>query len=251
MAEKEIISKIKRLKEIKPREEWVSFAKSEIFNKEEIFTPVRANFSSETFLSRMIKSPFQKRFAYALASFLFLAAGLIGFVRYMFPGSESNLTAGIALQQDSDLVNNDNSDLFSVKSNIEVFKENSQSLAELAKSNPTEVPMAVEKVKAAAKDLTDAIQKDPKLAKKVALEVGNKTLLDVTGGNSIKEASDSLYKEIDKQMIKDLEGATLTDEQENTLSLAKDLFEKEDYSGALENILLINNSTEENQAEEN
>jgi len=41
-------------------------------------------------------------------------------------------------------------------------------------------------------------------------------------------------------MIKDLEGATLTESQQEALKIAKKLYDEGKYSNALESILLLN-----------
>ena len=175
-------------------------------------------------------SIFQRKVAYAFASFLFVAVGLFGVMKYGFPEKSINVQMSVQSQEN----------LVAIKSNVEEFKAKSKSLSQIAQSNPQDFTLAVKEVKEAAKGLTDAIKNDPALAKEVALEINNnKTYLDIQGGEDLKATSDELYKEIDSQMIEDLENTTLTESQQEALNIAKDLYEKGKYANALESILLL------------
>ncbi len=231
MTEQELISKLQALKQINPRTEWVVLAKTEILSnnvmaKKEIVSPgYQWNFSN------ILGLFYQRKFAYALASFLFIAVGAFGFVKYvMVDHSNTN----VALQSQN---------LVTMKDSVKVFKIKSQNLSDIAKSSPKDISFAVKEVKAAAKELTDAIKKDPQLAKNVALEVNNnKTYLDIPGGNDAVEVTD-VYKTIDDQLIKDLEKVTLTSAQEKEFFRIKNAYDKEgDYSTTLRDILLMNAS---------
>lgn len=227
MTEEQLTSKLQELKQIKPRKEWVVLAKSQILGNNVFNSKIDGN----SVLLDILRLIFQRKFAYSLVAFLFVTAGLFGFMKYVLP---DNKTQSVKVAQQSQ------ENLVSIKSDIEDFKAKSKNLSEIAKLNSQDITSAVEEVKDAAKGLTDAIEKDPQLAKAVALEINNnKTYLDIPGGDGLKETSDILYKTIDNQMIEDLENTTLTESQQEALYIAKDLYNQGKYSYALESILLL------------
>ncbi len=230
ISEKELISKLQELRQVKPNQNWVVFTKRQILGIE---APVKApdeaiKPSYADIISSVFSLVFQRKLAYALAVLLFVFAGTLGFLKLM-------------PQNNVDVAEKSPAALVAIKSDVEQFKIKSKNLAEATKYNPESVPLAIEEVKEITVELIVAIKKDPQLAKEIALEVNNnKTYLDIEGGSDLKEASDVLYKIIDEQMIKDLENTTLTESQQEALKIAKDLYDKGEYTSALENILLLN-----------
>ena len=82
MTQKELLQQIRQLREIKPRNEWVSSLKSEILiSKFETNSKFKI-LNSKFFFGLKI----QKSLAYSLAALLFIVAGLIGFAEYTAPG---------------------------------------------------------------------------------------------------------------------------------------------------------------------
>ncbi|OGN03617.1 MAG: hypothetical protein A2655_03430 [Candidatus Yanofskybacteria bacterium RIFCSPHIGHO2_01_FULL_43_42] len=232
MTEQELISRLQSLKQIKPRENWVVFAKTKIFD-----APVYAKYANiktarNSVFSDTLASIFQKKVAYAFAAFLFVVAGMFGFMKYGFFNNPANVQVAQVSQEH----------LTAIKSNVEEFKTKSKILSQMTKSSDLkEIALAVKEIKDVAKELTEAIKNDSQLAKEVALDINNnKTYLDIEGEGDLKETSDILYKTIDEQMIKDLEGATLTESQQEALKIAKKLYDEGKYSNALESILLLN-----------
>lgn len=225
MTDKELISKLQSLKQIKPRENWAVLAKSQIFYDNVIIdNKVVGKLTYRQVLSNISGLFFQKKFAYAFAALFVVFAGAFGFMKFSDP------------QPSADLV--------MVKSNVEILKVKSQNLAEAARNKSGNISLAVNEVKDAAKELTQQIQKDPELVKTIALDVNNnKTYLDINGGNEgsdLKETTDVLYKTIDDQMILDLQKTTLTEDQKNKLSDINNLYIQGKYAAALEGILMIN-----------
>lgn len=223
ITEKELISKLQDLRQIKPTTEWVSLTRQEIFGR----TEMAQNRNAIGFWQRVESLFIQKKLAYAFAAFMLIFAGVMGFIKYGDP--HNNLGTAALVAMDS-----------STKNSVEEFKSVSQNYAQAVKTNKS-VSLAATEVKSAAQNLTDAIKKDPTMAKQVALEVNNnKTLLDVSGSGEVKDSSNDLYKTIDEQMINDLQKSTLTDDQKKTLKYINDLFNQGKYDSALENILLMN-----------
>ena len=62
------------------------------------------------------------------------------------------------------------------------------------------------------------------------------------GSDQLKVSSDDLYKTIDEQIITDLSQVTLTQSQQESLKEIKDLYNKGEYSLALENIFMLQSS---------
>lgn len=227
MTEQELISKLQSLKQIKPRENWVIFAKSQILNSSDTSHPaVKADYISA--LNNMFKMAFSKKLAYSVAIFLFIIA--VGMFMFVLPKDP-----------DVNIGKNSTASLVAIKDNVEEFKVKSKTLSDLVGHDSQGVILAIQEVKDVAQKLTEEIQKDPQLAKVVALEVNNnKTYLDIQGEEDLKQASNILYKTIDEQMIRDLDNATLTESQQESLQRAKALFNAGRYADTLEDILLIN-----------
>ena len=238
MEEKELISKIQTLKQIKPKKEWVVLAKSQIVDapslkaKEYVFenkAGLKGTFTG------LFNSSFQRDIAYSLAIFLFAVIGTFGLSGVIF-------NQNIQEEPINPVI------LSELRNNVENFKIKSQNLSDIARYQAKDVPVAVEEVRVATKELTETIKKEPKLAKEVALEINNnKTYLNIEGADGLKETSNDLYKTIDEQMIKDLEKATLTESQEESLKIIKDLYQKADYSNALESVLLLDIAMEQSK----
>jgi uncharacterized membrane protein YdfJ with MMPL/SSD domain len=235
MEDKDLILKLKELKHIKPSNTWVLSVKKEILKtaKPQALPSYNTTFSS---LSGFMM---QKRFAYALASILLIVGGIVGFMKYGIPQNvPSNSVASLA-SAETDLQNK-----------LKDFKTKSENLAIVSTdtTQTTSYPTALKQAKEATKNLTQAVQKDPELVKSIALDVNNnKTVLDVAGGTKDKELkanADDLYKTIDEQMIKDLEGSTLTQDQQSELVRIKAEFNKKDadYATVLRDILFLNAS---------
>lgn len=237
MTEKKLISLLQELKQIKPRKEWVSLSKMNILGhdvierKEMVIPAQHASFSSIAGLF------YQKKLAYTFAALAILAVASFGFLQYGLNGLEGNPTGPevLVLSEEASL---------EAKTNVEAFKAKSHDLAQLAKENPESVSLAVNDVKAAAKQLTETIKKYPEVAKEVALEINNnKTYLDIQEtseeASELKVASNDLYKIVVEQMIEDLQKTSLTESQQDALDIAKDLHEKEKHTDALESILLL------------
>jgi len=219
MEEKQLILKLQQLKQIKPRENWV------VFNKSNIFNASLLNHSLyEKIFYFISNSQLQKRLSYVFAVFMFIFAGLIG---ANFLVKESNIP-------------NQPAAIFKPDVSIESFKVKSQDLAKAVEKYKLE-NVNTDEVKVAVKNLTDEINKNPSIAKEVAVELKNSgTLASLDGGTELKEASGDLYKTIDSQMIGDLEKTTLTQDQQKILNDIKELYSQSKYLEALEKILLIN-----------
>ena len=230
MTEKELITKIQSLKQIKPSQNWVVLAKSEIMAKPVAMAPV----TSTSFTDMIVGALLQRRMVYSLATLMLVVTGVFGMMQVL-PKPENK---GMSFNQQSP-------EVVALRNNVAEFKLKSQNFADAALSSPEAKVLAVMQVKTAAKELTDAIKKDPSLARTVALDVNNnKTLLDVAGGNTVNEVSD-MYETIVVSLMKDLDQATLNQDQAKELERIKKYLEvNHDYATALRDILLISKVNE-------
>ena len=226
MTEKELITKLQSLKQIKPSQNWVVLAKSEIMAKPVVqVAPNRGITIGDIIWGSLM----QRRMAYSLATLMLVATGVFGIMQVL-PKPE-NKGMSVAVQSP---------EVVALRNNVAQFKIKSQNFADVAKSNSPATTLAVAEVKTMAKDLTSAIKKDPSLARTVALDINNnKTLLDVAGGNTVSEVSD-MYETIVVSLMKDLDQATLNQDQAKELErIKKYLDENHDYATALRDILMI------------
>jgi len=239
MEYKQLIFKLQELKQIKPRKEWVFSVKNQILGNDNFeIISVSNKLSHKGILPDIIKNfLLGRKLAYAFAALLFVfIVGTFGLASYNL--ININDAEKVAKESPAALV--------AIKDNVETFKVKSKSLADIAKYNVENIPLAIKEVKDVAIELTGAIQKDPQLAKAIALEVNNnKTYLNISGGESdLQVTLDFLYKTTAEQLLKDFDGVTLIENQQESLDRIKDFFNKGGYEGkyanALEDILLFN-----------
>ena len=231
MTEQELINKLQFLKQVRPRQEWVVLSKNNILKNSPITQPVEAEFTSAP--ANIFNTIFTRKSAYTFAVLLMATLGVVGFMHY------GALNVGVNTQNLAAVSQVELSP--EVKSNLEKFQTNSKDLALVAKTNPQNISVIADQVKLAAQALTDAIKKDPKVAKEIALAVNNSRTY-LANDEDVKETNDSLIKMLDEQLFEDFNSITLTDEQAEQIKAAKDIFDKGDYPGALVNFLLLSHS---------
>lgn len=244
MTDKELIRQLKSLQQIKPKKDWVLLTKKQILGEKISYQSKTYKLTYKEILSGILLFFSERKLAYSFLSFMIVFLGIFGFAQYTLPGDMLFSVKKITEQSQAALIGESD-----IRSSMDNFKKRSHELAEVVKSKKESNKLsAIEEVNNAVKSLSNAIAKDPKSVKEVALELQESvTLLSVEGGEPIvevKESSDMLYKAIDTQMIEDLKGVTLTESEQATLIQAEDLYSKENYFGALEKILLIDLSTE-------
>lgn len=227
MQEDQLIAKLKELKNITPRKEWVVLAKIQILDTQkpaEIYAEKRGIVAVAQDMLAMI---FPKKYAYAYAALAILMVGSVAVMQ--FPVDSGMPQASPAA-------------LVLANSNVEDFKLKSKELANVAKNDQKSFIAAVDSVKEAAKQLTETIQKEPGVAREIALEINNnKTYLNMEGSAELKSTLDDMYKNTVKPLLEDLEGKKddLTKSQQEAMAIAKDLYENKRYTDALESILLL------------
>jgi len=236
MTEKELIFKLQTLKQIKPRNSWVSSVRANILSSGVVLEREVVKPAYRWSLSTIAGIFYQRKMAYAFAALLFIFAGVVGVVSYQMPRKAAQVAVNSPADPVVDTVLES-----AVKSNVEDFKIKSQNLADMAKSGSQNSDVALKEVKAAAANLANELQKNPELAKVIALDINNnKTLLDVSGGNNAGEVVD-MYEAIVAPLINDLKERTLTSDQEAELQRIETYFDNGgDAFTALRDILLMN-----------
>lgn len=253
----QLIEQIKELKEIKPRQEWVVLAKSQIFAEEQKFAKIPAqkisipgiisnwnrlfhSCNSAELSKFQISNSFSRRLAYSFATMLFIFVGLIGFAQYTMPGDLLFPIRKIAEQSEATLMGQT-----ALKQNVATLNNRINDLAKAAKEGKKDnIPSAISEINTnaseLAKDLKNNSVTDAETLKEIAVSL--KTLANVPGTdlNASAEVKD-LYQAVVEGQIADLEETTLTENQEEILIEIKDLYEQGKYIDALEEILTINN----------
>lgn len=237
MTEKQLISKLRELKQVKPRKDWVLLVKNEILKKEAVINqPAQADFAG--LFSSTCKAVFQSKMAYSFATLLFIFAGAFGFVQYNTISKDTLLLAENTAEQFQAALMAETS----VKSTFETLKKKSNDLATVKTQKDGNVSFATKELNDVAKSLTDAIVKDPSLAKKVAMGIASdQTLMAVFSVDDLKESSDDLLRTLDDQMIEDIQKskATFTKERQDAVEEVLELYNEKKYAQAFEELLLI------------
>ena len=251
MTEKELIQNLKSLRKIKPRQEWVVLTKSQIFAEPSekkienwgigkfIVPQAGSRFGGKNW-KLIIENSFSRKLAYSFATLLFIFVGLVGFAQYTMPGdllfpvrriseqSQAALSGQTGLKQDAAALNSRINDL-------------AQAAKQGRKNN---IPSAISEINAQAsalaKDLKNNPVTDSETLKEIAISL--KVLADVPGADLSENPNvKDLYQAIVENQLADMAVATLTEEQAAVLSEARELYEQQDYVGALEKILEITN----------
>ncbi len=238
MTEKQLISKLQVLKQIKPRKDWVLLTKNEILKKEVITSqPAQANFTG--FFSNVFKFADNNKMAYSFAALLFVFAGAFGFTQYVLPPDALLSVEKMTEQSQAALTGETD-----IKTAFEIIKQKSQDLALVKTQKDGNVSSATKELNDVTKNLTDAIAKDPSLAKEVAMGITNdQTLAAVFSVDDLKKTSDILYKALDDQMIEEIQKskATFTQQRQDAMEEVLGLYNEKKYTEAFEELVLMNN----------
>lgn len=238
MTEKELIGKIRELRQIKPRKDWVYLTKSQILGREQKIelTPFF------TFLKP----------AYAGLVFVFVLVGIFGFSQNSLPGDPLYLIKKITEKSRAVFISEEGKSGFQLK----LTSERLDDLAKVVEANQVgKLSPALKEFTAAKfeaqKELAKTIQNKSeteaiKLAKKVAPELKAMNekegrVLSSLGLEPTQEADTPAEKTVVELLLKDLENATLNEEQQGLFTEAKADYEKGEYWSALEKILLLTN----------
>ncbi len=217
MEDYQVIQKIKKLQQIKPRKDWVVFSKNEILGPE---------LKEKTPLFSWFIPSFRKP-ALVFSSILLIAVALTGVFLYLNP-------------QDSQIVSNDTEVLASLQGLETRLKEINSSLDNLKNmKDQSQALVMTEIVKATARE-GERVVNDFKKSKK---PLSNEVLASLDGveglSKELTETSGILQKEIFEDYLEFLKQRTLSEEDQNRLQKVEEYYNEGREADALLLITLI------------
>lgn len=247
--EKQIISKLQELRQIKPSQDWVVFTKEQVFGPsvaEARKEKTRPEFSFISFIKEIQKGErfvFRHKPAFAFALSVLILIGVFGFAQNSVPGDSlfplkkiaEKGTAVFVSEKDQakhsfELANKRLDDLTKIAEENEVknlapaINEYQKSVSKAAESLAT-----MESVKEIVKEVKK-LEKNEEKVKSLGIEIGE------------SEEMHSALAKIVEMEINDLEEKTLFEEKQEILAEVKQDYEAGNYSQALEKILLLINN---------
>ncbi|MFH1657177.1 MAG: DUF5667 domain-containing protein [bacterium] len=256
MTEKELIQKLQKLSEIKPREEWVLLAKERMFAEKEIVAETIAReevltVSWDSRVKEVLDQVFRTlkyRSVMATVTSFALLLTVVGFSQNSLPGDSLYVIKKITEQARVQLASRTEKP----KVQLELVEKRLTELAMIAEANMGKnLAPAIEELEKTAKESAARINEMDKVDKETvasieAIQAKTKTIEDTLAvkidTNDLKQSANSYYQTEVEQQIADLEGRTLTAEQAELLTEAKKYYEEGNYSKALELIYLSGNS---------
>jgi len=229
MTEKELIGKIRELRQIKPRKDWVSLTKSQVLGES-----ARGRASVSFF-------PFWKP-ALATVTAFGILFGVFSFAQNSLPGDILYSIKKITEKSQAVFV----SEKELPKYNLEIANKRLDELNEIAQTNQVKkLASAISEFQVnmseAAKSLSEVkgqgVEKIVAQTKK--LEENKQKVEEVLATKIETEKFDNALSQLVESEIKDLESRTLTEEQKLLLEEAKADFSAGNYSQALEKILIL------------
>ena len=233
MTEKELIGKIRELHQIKPNQDWVVLTKSQILRTEK---PVFSPFA--------IFSP-AKAYSCAGMVFVLLLVGIFGFAQHSLPGDFLYSIKKITERSQAVFISESEKPNFQLK----LTSNRLEDLARIVEANQvSKLSSALKELSAskseAKKEVVNSIKNKPEeaveIAKKVAPELQEinereDQVLASLGLEPVQEETgEPTEKTVIEVLIQDVENSSLTEEQENDLAKVKELYDNENYQGALE-----------------
>jgi len=230
MTEKELIGKIRELRQIQPSKDWVSLTKSQILGKEDKYNNLISVFQI------LFSKP-----AYAGLVVVFVLFGLFGFSQNSLPGDLLYPIKKITEKSQAVFVSEEELP----KYNLEIANKRLEELNEIAQTNQVKkLAPAISEFQAniseAAKSLAKVKGQDVEkiVAQTKKLEENKKKVEEVLATKILSQETEesliSFYKTQAEMLINDLGNQTLTEEKEEILNQMKKLFEEEKYLETLE-----------------
>ena len=253
MTDKELIRKIKKLQQIKPRKDWVILTKEKILS-EPLVNEKQASITIGERLSNILSvfgvRPFLKPALATAVCFCFLI-GVFSFAQNALPGDLLYSVKKIAEKTKISLA----SESEKPKVQLELTQKKLNELTKIAEENKGKnLASAVQEVEEAMRETAETLKKvavagnDGKIAKEIkekveAIEKQKETVEGILAtkidSEEYDESINSYYKTLVEREIQEFENKKLTFEQEELLKEAKELFEQENYQEALEKILIL------------
>ncbi len=233
-SEKDLIGKLGKLRQIKPSQDWVSLTKIQVLGDE------TKNYGSQISIVSVFRVLFQAKPVFASLITVFVLLGMFSFVKSSLPGDPLYVIRKAA---------HDGRAVFISEAEKPAFQLGlaNERLEDLAKSPAKNLAPTISEFQAnmseAAKTLSrmDATTSDPTVIKKIVeetrkLEAGKQRVesLGVVVGEEGTAEFETALRKVTENLIEDLGNRTLNKEKEEILNEMKELFEKGNYSEALE-----------------
>jgi len=235
MTEKELIGKIRELRQIKPKKDWAFLVKKEILGEEPKlkWSSILDIFSYKPVLAGAVTVSFLILFSFFISSQNSLPGDLLYPVKKITEKAQAVFVSGEEKQMvQLELANKRLEELSKITQKNQVEK-----LAPAIKEYQASVSEAAKNIKKITKEIIQQNQKMEETKAKIELSLGVKIdeaeNLENTITNKIAEAKTA------EVQIKDLEGSTLNEAQQKTLEETKQAFEDGNYRLALELIQLL------------
>ncbi len=243
MTEKQLICQLKKFRDIQPRKNWVDLTKSKLFDENNI----KEEKSIVSFLATIIKDlqigekfVFQHKLAFSSVLIIIVFFGLFGFAQNSVPGDSLFALKKITEQSQAVFIS---SDYKSIR-NFEIAGKRLDDLEKIVQNNDVgNLASAIteynETVSKAAQTLgqienvgdvaveVKKLQEKENLVRSFGIEIGENKDLD----NAIAE--------IVNRELEYLKEKELTEEQDLVIADIEKDIEEENYSSALEKVLLI------------
>ena len=239
MVEKQLIGKIRQLRQIKPRKDWVSLTKTQILPP----TTFREGFFGNIFSpEKWWGVPYFKP-AFAVCIAVFLLFGMFGVVKNSLPGDLLYTIRKIAHESQAVFISENEKPAFQLRlanDRLEVLtkapvKNLAPTITEF-QANISEAAKSLSKIDATTSDsvVIKGIVEETKKLEENKQKVESLGVV-IEGTNEL----DNALAKVTGNLIADLETRTLSKEKEKILEEMKKLFEEKKYSEALE-LYLIN-----------
>jgi len=234
MTEKDLIKKLQGMKEVKPSKDWVVLTKQRILEEQQEVKYSRFNEYIAVF-----KAVLYHKYAFASLVAVAVVIGTFGFSLNSMPGDKLFTLKKITENSRAVFVSEENQ----VRYDLNLVNKRLDDLTAIAESNSVRnLASAIEETQSSAAKAADSLREvDEDIVAQVR-EIEEKTdkikALGVEIGDSEKELNTALSKLVENQ-IQSLEEKSLTEEQEDKLEEIKADYEAENYSSALEKILLL------------
>ncbi|MBI2625231.1 MAG: hypothetical protein HYW70_02780 [Candidatus Nealsonbacteria bacterium] len=246
MNDKELIQKIRLLKQVNPREDWVLLTKSRILSQEEFSpsTSLRVNWLDILMLrwKPVVVAPILTVLVVFGLTFTLAKSSLPGDFFYPVKRMSENTQVNLSSEKDKPKVHLELANKRLEELNVIAEGNRVGNLAPAIKEFQDSLAQAVKDINGIqANTSSDPVlfQQIVKETKKLSENKEKVELLGVVIGDT-KDLDNALAKLVERE-INDLEGRILNEDQWALFAKSREEFGKGNYSSALEKILLINN----------
>lgn len=233
MQEDQPLSQLKKLKQIKPRKDWVASTKSQILDQQPSESRVLRVFSFRPAVAAMVG--------------ILVLVGVFGFAQNSLPGQPLYVIKKITEKGQRIFVSQDEIPTYSLSLAEQRLNELNQiSQKNLAANFSAGIKEYQEAKQKAQQDISKVVETTPKkeatqIAREIApkLEEINKKEKEVltSVGAEPKPQKAPAEKAIVEVLIEDAKDSSLTSDQKEDLAKVEELIEKKDYTKALETYL--------------